>query len=297
MSDTIKLAVLGGDTRQYALVEKFLKEGLSVQTFGLPHDALPNGAIPADSWREAVRGVSAVILPLPASPDGVRIHMPFLQGGEAPLFSALFRELPQYTLIAGGRFSPTVKALAEEMGRPLFDYFTSEELQQKNALPTAEGAVSIVMRELPYVISGMPVAVTGYGRVSRALSELLNAMHAKVTIAARKEKDLADAEKRGYRTVSLAEKDGIRSLCHGQRVIFNTVPFWLFSEDVLRDMQKDTLMIDLASAPGGVDANAAGKYGVRVIWALSLPGKYAPASAGEIIADTVLSYLQKEGII
>lgn len=297
MSDKIKLAVLGGDTRQIALVGRLLSEGLFVRTFGLPSDTLPEGATPADSWREAVSGARAVVLPLPASPDGVRVHMPLLQGTDAPLFSALFRELPQHTLIVGGRFSPTVKALAEEMGRPLFDYFTSEELQQKNALPTAEGAVSIVMRELPYVIAGMPVAVTGYGRVSRALSELLFSMRAKVTVAARKAADLEDAQSHGYRTVSIAEKEGVRLLCHGQRVIFNTVPFWLFSEDILREMQKDTLIVDLASSPGGVDANAAGKYGVRVIWALSLPGKYAPASAGEIVADTVLSYLKREGIL
>lgn len=297
MSDKIKLAVLGGDTRQYALIERFLANGLLTYTFGLPTKALPPGAVPVQDWREATDGARAVILPLPASPDGVRVHMPLMPEAEAPPLSMLFRELPLHIPVAGGRFSPTVRALAEQLGRPLFDYFASEELQQKNALPTAEGAVFIAMRELPYVISGMPVAVTGYGRVARALCELLSAMHADVTVAARKPFDLANAAAHGYRTVSIAQKDGVMALCQGQRVIFNTVPFWLFSGDVLARMQKDTLIIDLASAPGGVDAEAAKKCGVRVIWALSLPGKYAPASAGEYVADTVLSYLTREGII
>jgi dipicolinate synthase subunit A len=31
------------------------------------------------------------------------------------------------------------------------------------------------------------------------------------------------------------------------------------------------------------------EVGVKVIWALSLPGKVAPITAGEIIADTILN--------
>ena len=62
-------------------------------------------------------------------------------------------------------------------------------------------------------------------------------------------------------------------------------------------MNKRTLLIDLASAPGGVDAEVARGLGMPVIWALSLPGKYAPVTAGEIIADCVLSMLQGEGAV
>lgn len=297
MSDRIDLAVIGGDTRQCAAIGRFLDAGLSVRTYGLPPGALPPGAHDFDNWRKAVDGVRAVVLPLPATPDGVRIHMPLAQDIPAPPIAALFREIAPTVKITGGRFSPTVRALAEELGRPLYDYFTSDELQRKNALPTAEGAVCILMKETALTVAGMPVAVTGYGRVSRALCELLYAMRAKVTVAARKESDLADAAAHGYATVSIADSCGLLSLCHGQCAVFNTVPFWLFSEEILKQMQKDTFLIDLASAPGGVDANAAGKYGIRVIWALSIPGKYAPVTAGRIVADTVLNYLEAEGIL
>lgn len=297
MSDRIDLAVIGGDTRQCAAIGRFLDAGLSVRAYGLPPAALPPGTHDFDNWRKAVNGVRAVVLPLPATPDGVRVHMPLAQNMPAPPIAALFREIAPTVRIMGGRFSPTVRALAEELGRPLYDYFASDELQRKNALPTAEGAVCILMKETALTVAGMPVAVTGYGRVSRALCELLYAMHAKVTVAARKESDLADAAAHGYATVSIAEPAGLRSLCHGQCAIFNTVPCWLFTDDVLKEMQKNTLLIDLASAPGGVDANAAGKYGIRVIWALSIPGKYAPVTAGRIVADTVLENLKKEGIL
>lgn len=37
----------------------------------------------------------------------------------------------------------------------------------------------------------------------------------------------------------------------------------------------------------GVDFEAASALGIQVIWALALPGKMSPVSAGEIVAQTV----------
>lgn len=45
----------------------------------------------------------------------------------------------------------------------------------------------------------------------------------------------------------------------------------------------------------GVDFEAASAQGVQVIWALSLPGKTAPVSAGEIVAQTVQEIFEAEG--
>jgi dipicolinate synthase subunit A len=59
-------------------------------------------------------------------------------------------------------------------------------------------------------------------------------------------------------------------------------------------MPKSTLLIDLASAPGGVDIVAAKKHGLAVTHALSLPSKTAPASAGEIIAESILNIIEEE---
>ena len=58
-------------------------------------------------------------------------------------------------------------------------------------------------------------------------------------------------------------------------------------------MKEKAFIIDLASRPGGVDSDAALRYGIRVIRALSLPGKVAPISAGRILADCVLRQLRE----
>jgi len=40
-----------------------------------------------------------------------------------------------------------------------------------------------------------------------------------------------------------------------------------------------------------VDFDAAAQMGIKVIWALSLPGKVAPVSAGTIIKETITNVI------
>ena len=59
-------------------------------------------------------------------------------------------------------------------------------------------------------------------------------------------------------------------------------------------MAKNALLIDLASAPGGVDYDEAEKMGIKTIHALSLPGKVAPVTAGDIIKKTIYNMIREE---
>ncbi|EDN01908.1 hypothetical protein BACCAP_00252 [Pseudoflavonifractor capillosus ATCC 29799] len=45
-----------------------------------------------------------------------------------------------------------------------------------------------------------------------------------------------------------------------------------------------------------MDFEAAARLGVRVIWALSLPGKTAPVTAGESIKNTIYNMLSELGV-
>ena len=57
--------------------------------------------------------------------------------------------------------------------------------------------------------------------------------------------------------------------------------------------QRAQEILDLASKPGGVDLRAAGELGLTVIWALSLPGKVAPVTAGGAIRSTIYNMLHE----
>lgn len=159
-----------------------------------------------------------------------------------------------------------------------------------NAVPTAEGAIEIAMSETPITLHGSKCLVTGYGRIGKILAKMLRGIGAKVSVEARKYADLALIEGHSCEAIALGE------LAHhvGEYdIIFNTVPTMLFDREILCKVKKDALIIDLASRPGGVDFDAAAELGVKVIWALSLPGKVAPVSAGAIIKDTIVNVLKE----
>ena len=70
-------------------------------------------------------------------------------------------------------------------------------------------------------------------------------------------------------------------------VIIGTIPAPVLTEPLLALVRKDALLLELASAPGGIDAAAAHERGLRYIRAPGLPAKYAPERAAVILRDAV----------
>ena len=102
-------------------------------------------------------------------------------------------------------------------------------------------------------------------------------MGAQVTVAARKYGDLAWIEALGF--TSLAVKD-LPGRLEAFDLIFNTVPALLLDASRLAETKEVCLLLELASAPGGVDSRAAKALGRRLIRAPGLPGLWPPYCCG-----------------
>ena len=108
MNENIKIGILGGDMRQTALARRLSAMGFETAAWGLPPDGDLGGSVRCGDWRGAVAGSRAVILPLPASVDGVRVNAP-LAGGCELRMSHLMNELSADTLLVGGKFDFGIK--------------------------------------------------------------------------------------------------------------------------------------------------------------------------------------------
>jgi dipicolinate synthase subunit A len=289
-SDIKSFAVIGGDLRQVHLAGLLAADGLNVFATGFDRDVeVSKDVIRLRSAEEAVSKANCVVLPLPYSVDETTINAPYAR---LPIpVNEVIGAAAEGTIIVGGKFDDTIKKLAANYKIKLVDYYLREELAVLNTIPTAEGAIQIAMEELPITIHGAKCLVAGFGRVAKTLANSLQALGAHVTVSARKCADIAWIKALGYNAVYVKDLEGC---VKDFDVVFNTIPAVVFTESLLSKLKKDCLVIDIASKPGGVDFETAGRIGIKTVWALSLPGKVAPITAGAIIKDTVLNIINEE---
>ncbi len=298
--DDIKMAVLGGDRRQIYALSALARKGRKISVVGLPKDMVADvcdGELTfEDDIARALEGASVILLPFPTSADGVRINCPLDRTGVLAdvKLSTLAKLADKESLVIGGKIPPAFARLAEECGLRVCDMLSVEAFEIKNAYITAEAALSIGMNSLSKNVCGSRVAVTGFGRIAKQLSRLLASLGAHVTVAARKESDLAFAETLGYSCLKIEGERWNYALASGYDIVYNTVPYRIFDREFLGAVDKKTLLVELASVPGGFDICAAQELGTNISWALSLPGKYAPESAGAIIAECAEKLVAEE---
>ena len=77
----------------------------------------------------------------------------------------------------------------------------------------------------------------------------------------------------------------------GFSYIFNTVPARVMGEERLSQIRPDAVLIDLASAPGGLDYAFCAQKGINAKLCGGLPAKYSPKSAAELLLQVIESYL------
>ena len=289
MRNELNFWVVGGDMRQAKLAELLSADGHAVHTFALEELGPLEGVRQEKGLAEAELA-DCVVLPLPAAGGDGRLNAP-LSRQSLPL-AEVFSALRPGQVVCAGRVDAPARAQAEALGLTLRDYFAREELAVANAVPTAEGAVQLAMEHLPITIHGSRVLVIGFGRVGRLTAQRFHALGARVSVAARKYEQLAWAQAMGLGTEHLEQLEGW--LC-GYDLVINTVPAQILGRAQLEDLKRGCLILDLASKPGGVDLAAAGDLGLTVIWALSLPGKVAPVTAGAAMKTTICNMLRELG--
>ena len=290
MREALNFWVLGGDMRQGKLAQLLAEDGHRVHTYALEEGAAPAGELTAEEGLEGAAEADCVVLPLPVSDGEGRLNCPLSR--LRPPLAEVLEALSPGQMVCGGRVDPVTAALAAERGLTVLDYFAREELAVANAVPTAEGAVQLAMEHLPITVHGARTLVLGFGRVGRMTAQRFHALGARVTAAARRYEQLAWARAMGLDAQRLEELAGW--LC-GYDLIVNTVPARVLGRRELEDTRADCLILDLASKPGGVDLSAAADLGRTVIWALSLPGKVAPVTAGAAIQTAIYNMLQELG--
>ena len=283
-------AIVGGDLRIIKLAKMLAKEEKEIYTYGLETaEELKNvnNIIKSKELELAVQNAKIIIGPTPFSINGKEINTPFSK--EKLEISKFFQKIKNKTLIAGSIQQPNYE-LAKQNQIEIIDLMQREELAVLNAISTAEGAIEIAMNNTQQIIQGSEILILGFGRIGKILAKKLQGLSAKVTCAARKNVDFAWMEAYGYQVTNI---NNLNANLAQYDIIINTVPKLILTQEKIQYIKKESLLIDLASKPGGIDIKEAEKKGIKAIWALALPGKVAPVTTAKYMKNTIYNILKE----
>ncbi len=284
-----KYAVLGGDMRNLYLAELLKKDYQYVEIYGFEKSGKP-WAIKNSPLDYVLDGARVIVGGIPLMSDNSYLTTPLSR--EKLTIGEVLEKIPENSLFIAGKIPDHITKQFAEKKVKCLDIVEREELAVLNAVPSAEGAIHILLQELPMTLMGSRILIVGYGRIGKVLAKMLQGFGAEVWAAARKYSDIAWIEAQGLKPVPMYQ---LARYVSDMDAIVNTAPALVITKEILEKTRNDCFLLDLASVPGGIDFKAAEAFGFKVNWALGLPGKIAPLTAGDIIRRTIYNIIEEEG--
>lgn len=287
MSKHYDFAVVGGDQRQVYMVNELIGRGYTVLYYGRPDERMSPRAAEADSLAQALAGSYIILCPVPFTRNKTSIATleEFTDGGVDYLLSNL---KVGHTLFTGNIPADVADYCTRE-DIVYNDLMRRDDVAILNAISTAEGAVAEAITRSDVNLHQSSCLVTGFGRCARVLAKKLGGMDVRVTVAARSRDARVSAQAYGYDAISFEQ---LEEQLDCFDYIFNTIPAVILGEDQLKCLNPQVTVIDIASAPGGIDFEAAKKLHINAVLCPGLPGRYAPKTSGVILADAIENTLK-----
>lgn len=287
MSHINKIGIFGGDKRQVHIALSLLDKGYYVYSYRLYDKLAHKNHTAVDGLDELMKMSKVLIGPIPLTRDLVTISSSTACDSSSKTIAHL---LNKDHMLLGGMIPSDIIDVCDIKGVFCYDFMKSEKIAIMNAIATAEGTILEAIKNSDRNIHQSSCLILGYGRCGKILASKLKGLDALVTVAARNEAALAYAKATGFSTIELYN---IKNILASYQFIFNTIPSLVLDQECLKKVSPDVVIIDIASAPGGVDFEYALNHGINAKLCLGLPGKVAPRTSADILV-TEIEALMKE---
>ncbi|WP_166237876.1 dipicolinate synthase subunit DpsA [Paenibacillus turpanensis] len=287
----IQVVFLGGDARQLEVIQKLYELDANIQLIGFDNlQRSYSGVRKADLTEEVLSEADAVILPVVGTDDTGKVEAIF-SSQELRLEERHVAALPKHAKVYTGMAKPFLTNLCGKHGIPVVELLDRDDVAIYNSIPTAEGAVMIAIQNTDITIHGSTCTVIGIGRTGLTLARTLKGLGANVKVGVRRNEHFARAVEMG---VTPFHTDHLAKELRDVDIVFNTVPAQVLTAGVIAQLPPGSIIIDLASKPGGTDFRFAERRGIKAMLAPGLPGMVAPKTAGRIIANAVSELILTE---
>nr|WP_144920024.1 dipicolinic acid synthetase subunit A [Paenibacillus bovis] len=285
------IAVIGGDARQLEIIKKLTELDAKLYLIGFEQLAQPfSGA-----YKEKIEDVDfsqldCIILPVPGTNLEGEVDTIF-SSDKVVLTEEILNKTPSYCTIYSGISNSYLDEIVNQSKRKLVQLFQRDDVAIYNSIPTVEGTIMMAIQNTDITIHQSKVAVLGFGRTGMSVARTFSLLGAKVKVGARSSAHLARITEMALTPFHLRNlKDEVSDL----DICINTIPHLVLNAGVLAKMPPNTLIIDLASKPGGTDFRYAEKRGIKALLAPGLPGIVAPKTAGQILANVLAQLIAED---
>ncbi len=275
----LSIAILGGDLRQCYAAEYLRSCGWNVTCFHTLNFPCDSGIILENSLPQALKEADIILLPTPVSKDGVSL---FQADGEKPpcLLEELWDSLHSGQIIAAYSLSPAQTLILEERNCQAFQFSRLPLFSRENALLTAEGLLSELIRYTPFSLSSARILLLGYGCCGSAAADLLHPLCRSIYVLEQNPEQQRMAEKKGI--CPIQEEDFSTVLPHCNMVI-NTIPAEVLKPEQIKELPGSCHIFDIASPPFGFPDDMTEKYLLPCFRLPGLPGRFSPVTSGQLM--------------
>jgi dipicolinate synthase subunit A len=287
----MQIAVIGGDARQLEIIRKLTELDARLSLIGFEQlDHAFTGAVKEKLDEVDFSTMDALILPVPGTNLEGKVETIF-SNEKVILTSEMLLKTPEHCTIYSGISNSYLDEITKEANRNLIQLFQRDDVAIYNSIPTVEGTIMMAIQHTDFTIHGSNIVILGLGRVGMSVARTFHALGAKVKVGARKSEHLARITEMGLEAFHLSD---LEKEVRDTDILINTIPLLIVSASVISKLPTHTLIIDLASKPGGTDFRYAEKRGIKALLAPGLPGIVAPKTAGQILANVLAQLLQEE---
>lgn len=287
----MQIAVIGGDARQLEIIRKLTELDARLSLIGFEQlDHAFTGAVKEKIDEVDFSNIDAIILPVPGTNLEGQVETIF-SNEKVVLTEEMLGKTPEHCTVYSGISNAYLNGITKQSKRTLVLLFERDDVAIYNSIPTVEGTIMMAIQHTDFTIHGSNVTVLGLGRCGMSVARTFAALGAKVKVGARKSEHLARITEMGLTPFHLND---LVNHVKDADILINTAPHLIVTALVISQMPSHTLIIDLASKPGGTDFRYAEKRGIKALLAPGLPGIVAPKTAGQILANVLAQLLQDD---
>lgn len=287
----MQIAVIGGDARQLEIIRKLTELDAKLSLIGFEQlDHAFTGAVKEKMDEVDFSNIDAFILPVAGTNLEGQVETIF-SNEKVLLTEETLSNTPDHCIIYSGISNSYLNGITEKANRKLVKLFERDDVAIYNSIPTVEGTIMMAIQHTDFTIHGSNVVVLGLGRCGMSVARTFHVLGAKVKVGARKSEHLARITEMALTPFHL---NNLKNVVNDTDILINTIPYPIVSAAVISKMPAHTLIIDIASKPGGTDFRYAEKRGIKALLAPSLPGIVAPKTAGQILADILAQLFQED---